>query len=272
MPADLPPRMQRKLEHLNKKLERRATRLERRMGPRHEGRGPHRGAELEAVAEHHARPTFGHRIAQSFIILMVAVAIATVLALLRDGRNTPEAAVALSFFIVGGTFGSVLVNLAFLQRFATRNTILDRLAHASMAGLFMLLGLAVALQGAHDHELASLILAPMAAVVVCDWNKRIRDGRLGKVDGWAAFWPAVVGAVTVCFVDAEEYLWLAAAICAAISVLTQATASMWPPAKGVPFTRPLGGQPREAIEASSAGGSAHDQWAPCRPTTTDSGR
>jgi hypothetical protein len=164
---------------------------------------------------------------------------------LTIGRGPVESRItAVGLFLVGATFGPLLAHLGFLQRSLTRNTLLDRLAYASMAGLFMLpafwlsaddidradpFGAARAgRELTSSDRLAYVILAPMAALLICNWNQRIEAGRRGKVDGRAAFWPAIVGLVTAHVADAGDYAWTAAGICAAVSLLTQAAAALWP--------------------------------------------
>jgi hypothetical protein len=225
----LPARLQQKLDHLTRKLEQKAERIERKFGPpRYPRPAPPVGA---------APPV--QRRGQVFILLAVTAAIAVALGLLTIGQGPAESRVAaVGMFLVGGTIGPLLAHLRFLQRSPTRNTLLDRLAYASLGALCMLPGFGLA-GGEVSEELARIILAPMAAMLLCDWGQRIEAGRRGKVDGRAAFWPAIIGLVTAHIVDAGDYGWTAAGICAAISLLTQAAASMWPVAKvaaGAPAT------------------------------------
>ena len=232
----LPPRLQQKLDYLTRKLEKKAARIERRFGP---PRG-----QRPAASPATAAPRV-HRRAQVFILLAVTAAIAVALGLLTVARGPAESrVVAMGLFLIGGTLGPLLAHLRFLQRSPTRNTLLDRLAYASIGGLFMLPAFGVASEEVDravqsesvlvrvqwtDHEhLAYIILAPVLAMLICNWNQRIEAGRRGKVDGRAAFWPAIVGLVTAHIVGAGEYMWTAAGLCAAISLLTQAAASMWP--------------------------------------------
>ncbi len=210
----LPARLQRKLDHLTHKLEQKAARLERKFGVR-QGVTPPTAPKV-------------HRRGQVFILLAVTAVIAVALGLLTMDRGPEESrVVAVGLFLIGGTFGPLLAHLRFLQRSPTRNTLLDRLAYASLGALFMLPGFGLA-GGEVSDDLARIILSPMAVMLLCDWGQRIEAGRRGKVDGRAAFWPAIIGLVTAHIVQAGDYAWTAAGICAAISLLTQAAAALWP--------------------------------------------
>ena len=235
----LPPRLQRKLDHLQRKLEQKTARLERKFGPR-------RGAPEVVVAPSPARLVPGvNRRAQVIILLLVTATVAVVLGLLTGaGRiRGPERAVALGLFMVGGTAGPLVAHLRFLQRSLMRSTFFDRLAYAAMAGVFMIPAWWFASDQVHDNRLTDIIIAPIAAIVICNWRRRIETGQAGRVDGWAAFWPGLIGLIACSIADNERYAWTAAGVCAAISLLTQAAASLWPlvsvagptPREGQPF-------------------------------------
>lgn len=246
--GELPPVLQRKLDRLNEKLERRAAKLEEYLGP---ARG------WGGVARH-AAPTRPRRGAQIFILLLVTAAIAAVLGVVSDGRpgSDPPPAVPLGFFLIGGTVGPLLGHLRFLGRAITRHPLLDRLVYASLAGIIMFPGYALASEEIRDPDLARIILAPLAAVLICDWGRRIEAGRRGDVSARSSFWPGAVGLVTAAIVDSDQYMWSAAGVCAAISLLTQAAAGMWPVARTVSVAS---GKPAE----TSGGG------APAAETTGD---
>lgn len=241
--AELPPALQRKLERIQKKLDQRAAKLEQYLGPARGWGG------LGQHTRHAARP---RRRAQIFILLLVAAAMAMVLGVVGGGRapaGAPPPAVPLGFFLIGGTFGPLLGHLRFLGRALARHPLLDRLVYASLAGVIMLPGYALAAEEIRDPAFARVILAPLAALLICDWGRRIEAGRHGEVCARSSFWPAVVGLVTAAIVDADQYMWSAAGLCAGMSLLTQAAASMWP-----------------VSTATSAGPGAAGHAAP--PTTT----
>ncbi len=231
----LPPRLQHKLDHLTRKMEKKAAKLERKLGRR-------------AGAAPAAPPV--HRVAQLFILLAVTLAIALGLGLWTMHQGLPESRVlAVALFLIGGTVGPLLAHLWLLQRSPTRNTLVDRLAYASLAGLFMMPAHGLA-SGEISDDLARTILAPMAAMVICGWNRRIEEGRRGKVDGWAAFFPAIVGLVVAHIADAGAFAWTAAGMCAGIALLTQAAASMWP------VVRTAGAAPAPAPSPGGSMGNA----------------
>lgn len=212
----------RRLEHLARRLEHKAAKLERRLG----------GGALseQPAAADSPRPA---RRPQIFILALVAVAIAAVLGLLhpRGLRSEPPAAVPLLIFLVGGTIGPLLVHLRFLSRALTRNALLDRLAYGSMAALFMLPGYLIAVEEIRSADLARVILGPLAAIVLCDWGRRIEEGRGGKVGGWQAFWAGLIGLVAASVAGADECMWIAAGVAGGVSLLTQSAAGMWPVAR-----------------------------------------
>lgn len=220
----LPERMQRKLEHLQQRLEQKAAKLERKYGPPREPR-PRRPRPLPAP-----KPAYsGSRVAQTVILLIIAVAVSVVLGLIAPlGNHGPEGVVAIAFYILGGTFGPLITHLVFLRRLMTRNPLLDRMAYASVGGIFMLLGFAVAMEGANEGELGSVILSPLVMLLLCDWGNRIEEGRMGKFSGWTAFWPAIIGLIVAGMADVDDFTPVAIGVCAAIALLTQSAAGMWP--------------------------------------------
>ncbi|MCK4343631.1 MAG: serine/threonine protein kinase, partial [Phycisphaerae bacterium] len=222
--APLPTHVQRKLDRFAHKLDHKAAKLERRFGRRGGWKKRHAAADN--------KPRINRK-PQIFVLLTVTVMIALVLSLLAGGGGDDIAprTVALAMLIGGGTVGSLLVHLRFLRRSPIRKSLFDRLAYASISLLFMLPVIGIA-DEINEHELAAIIVAPLAVLVLCNWGRRIEQGRTGKVDGWAAFWPAVIGAIAAGFAGAEEFIWIAAGVCAAMSLMTQAAAAMWPLPRG----------------------------------------
>jgi hypothetical protein len=78
---------------------------------------------------------------------------------------------------------------------------------------------------------AYVLVAPLAALAICNWTRRIEIGRTGQLSGGQVFWPAIVGliAASIVDVDAEEYgyHWVAAGFCAAQALLVPAGAALW---------------------------------------------
>jgi hypothetical protein len=164
---------------------------------------------------------------QVLTLLVVVVAVAMGLGLISGNGDWPQAAVAVGLFLIGGTIGPLLAYSKILQRNLTRNSFLDRIVYAGTAVVFMIPAIAMS-----DAELDSdfaLLAVPIAATLfLCNWTKRIEDGRRQRIRGGQAMWPAVLGLIGAAMVEADEYMWVGAGICATLSLLTQATAAMWP--------------------------------------------
>ncbi len=228
----LPPRLQKKLDRFSKRLEGKARRLEKRFGAREAQQQPPRRhvAAAPPAAQRMDMPeaSGGSRVAQVFLLLVVTVAISAVLAVMQGATGGPEAGFGLFFFLWGGTLGPLVMHLAVLQRIPGRSWLIDRVAYASAAGFFMLPAFALGTEVDTRGEFSAMIVAPMAAMVFCDWARRLEAGRAGEVNGWEAFWPALVGLIAAAIADADGWVLVAAAITGAISLLTQSLASVFP--------------------------------------------
>ncbi len=163
---------------------------------------------------------------QVFTLLVVVVAVAMGLGLI-SGTRLPEAAVAVGLFLVGGTIGPLVAYFKILQRNLTRNSFLDRIVYAGTAVVFMIP--AIAISGDEIGMSFARLAIPIAATLfLCNWTKRIEDGRRQRIRGGQAVWPGILGLIGAGMIDAEEYALVAAGMCATLSLLTQATAAMWP--------------------------------------------
>ena len=223
-PVPLPAQLHKKLERLSRRLDQKAAALERKFGPGH-AHG-HRQAERHVAVDGRQRPA---RFTQTFVLLAVTVMIAVMLSMLCGGRgdDIAERAVALVLLIVGGTVGSLLTHLWLLRRSPARRSVLNRLAYASVSLPFVLPVFGIA-DDMHDRQLGYLVFAPLLVLIFCDWASRIEQGRTGKVEGWDAFWPGVLGAIAAAVTGAHDMFWVAAGVCATMSLMTQAGAAMWP--------------------------------------------
>lgn len=224
--SPLPPPLQARLDRLAQKMQQKAAGLEQRFGPgaTRSSFPPHAATDPPAVDA----PAGGRR-AQLLIHAAVAIGIAVVLSFIIGGSKVPEQAVALTMFIAGATAGPLLVHLKLLRSSMNRSVIVDRLAYAALAALFMAPGIGLAYDELHNREFARIALAPIVALVLCDWTKRMDVGRTGKVRGWDAFWPALFGFLTlVCANCDQKYAFAAAAVCATASILSQSLAGLWP--------------------------------------------
>ncbi|MEW6249524.1 MAG: hypothetical protein AB1716_02675, partial [Planctomycetota bacterium] len=141
-----------------------------------------------------------------------------------------------ALYLIGGTIGPLLVH--FHVRRGVNRGAFDRLAYASVAGVCMSPGLIAAAAAGHGDQFARVALAPLAAMLICNWSRRIEAGRSGHVRVWSAVWPGIVGLIVAGALDTHDNLMLVSGLlCAALSMLTQAAASAWRQA------RPHAGEP-----------------------------
>jgi len=215
---------------------------------------------------------------QFFLLTVVMIAVAIGMALVSHTSNPPATAITLMMYLAGGTLGALLAYFKFARRALTRSPLLDRLAYAGLATAFMAPGLgpAAAVRG---DALVVVFLAPIAALLLCDWSQRAEDGRRGIVSGGAALWPAVFGFIATAIGGAKEYALLGAGLCATLSLLVQAGAAMWPfrvgelPIAGTARSRPPRARtmptPAAPVTASPAPAAAP---APERAPTADGER
>lgn len=207
-------KLQQKVDKFARKLEKKADKL-RQKGKAWAGREAGSGV-----------PGAGRK-GQIFVLLAVTVAVAIGLSLLGGrGSDLDQRAAALAFCIAAGTFGPLLTYFRFLVRSPARGQMWDTLTYLAITALFMIPAFGVASDVSGDF--AGVMVAPLAVLLLCNWTKRIEAGRRGTVSGGAAFWPAVIGLIAANIVDAEEYGLVAACVCATMSLMTQAGASVWP--------------------------------------------
>lgn len=243
-----------RLARLERKYEGKLDKWERKLAQR----GFRRVAEPKAAkardqgtaASPPGRITAGHRFGMILLLLAITGALAfagVLLAEVRGGvRNEPAVFFGLFFLMSGAVVGGLIAHFGFLQRIPVRNPFLDRLAYASTAGIFAMLALAPF--SATHRDLRVIVAAPLVAMVLCDWSTRIEQGRRGDVNGWSAFWPAIIGLACSAMLDAEEFSLLGGAATGAIVLLTQSAAGMWP----------VGGRARHGAWTAAPAGSGAD--------------
>ena len=191
---------------------------------------------------------------QFFILIAVAAAVGIGLSLLGSPERREERAVALVFTILAGTFGPLLAYFKFLLRSPARSRMWDRLTYVGVTVLFMIPAFGVASES--GEGMMGATFAPLAAIFLCDWTSRIEAGRRGQVNGGAAFWAGLVGLIAASFAGSHTYYVAAACVCATMSLLAQAGASMWPVVPGSAPRWQAGGRrgPRAAAWAAHIGG------------------
>ncbi len=226
----LAQRLQQKVDKLSRRFQQKAERL----GRVHGWAGRHAPAEFGGVAAPARRR-------QMFMLLAVIVAVAIGLGVISGGANEAQRAVALGLAMAAGTFGPLLTYFRFLRASPARGGLWDRIAYTGMTAVFMIPAFGVASDlSVLGDPLARMLLAPLAAVILCDWTARIEAGRRGLVRGGQAVAPAIVGLVVASFAAQGSYGLTAACVCAVMSLLTQAGAAMWPYARGVQPAGPVG--------------------------------
>ncbi len=200
---------------------------------------------------------------QVLTLLLATIAVAAGLGA-ASGLRLPDSAIALAFMLAGGVCGPLTAHFFLLKRNLLHNPLLDRVVYAGAAALAMIPGIDIAVDVSEDGHFARLAVGVLAALVICDWNHRIEEGRRLKVSAGAAFWPAVIGLVAGSITGGDEYQWIGAGLCGALSLLTQAGASIgYEPsalARGSPITMPppiAGGEP--PVEGRAV--SLEDAWA-----------
>ncbi|MFH1748392.1 MAG: serine/threonine-protein kinase [Planctomycetota bacterium] len=216
----LSEKLQKKAEKLSRKFEKKVSRLGGQWThqPRYTAPAPTTGAP--PGGRPHGRK------GQIFVLLAVMVAVSIGLGVLFGGRFSGELATALGFGLAAGTFGSLLTYLKFLQRTPARSPMWDRLAYVGVSALLMIPAFAMAAEVAKPAT--HVLLAMLAAMLFCDWTHLINTGRVGTIRGKLAFWPAIVGLIVAAVAGGGHYLFMSAAACGALALLTQAGAALWP--------------------------------------------
>lgn len=225
--GELPDRLRKRADRLTARLDKRIERFERRAGRKtaRDAARPGRGSPppIPPAAPVPAVPVAaGARVSQTVVLLTTSAAVAVVLGMVAGGRM-PETPISVWFHLAGATGGLVLAHLAVLRNSLAANWFTERMAYGIIAALFMVPGIAIA----DDARTVEKLAIPMlAAIVLCDWGRRIEMGRMRHIEAGEAFWPAIIGFVVGGMTRTQPVV--AAGACAALSLLTQTAAAMWP--------------------------------------------
>ncbi|MCG3128397.1 MAG: Serine/threonine-protein kinase PknD [Phycisphaerae bacterium] len=250
--GQLPQRLQKRADRLAARLEKRVARIERRAGKkagaeaRHAGRPAPPPIPMAGGAATSPVPA-GSRASQAVVLATTSVAVAIVLGMVAGGRM-PETPISIWFHLAGATGGLVLAHLAILRNTLAANWFTERMAYGIIAAICMVPGIAIA----DDARTVEKLAIPMlASIVLCDWSRRMDMGRMRHIEAGEAFWPAVIGFVAGGMTRTQPVV--AAGACAALSLLTQTAAAMWP-RSAAPRTTGVagGGRPAAAGAAPSA--------------------
>lgn len=215
-----------KTSELHEKLARKAGKIEEKLFRKQWKGGAAAGAS-EPPAGPAENPLQGKsRILHALVVCGATLAAALVIGMLSGRRATEERVVFLFFGLVSVSAGAIFAHLVCLPRIITRSPVLDRIAYGSLGALFM----APFLIGAYEETptFAPILLGPLAALIFCDFGRRIEAGRRGSISGSDAIWPAIVGMIAAGIADAERMTPWAGAVTGLFSMLVQAAAAMWP--------------------------------------------
>ncbi|MBI5864976.1 MAG: serine/threonine protein kinase [Planctomycetes bacterium] len=183
---------------------------------------------------------------------VLVLAGAALLALLTPSGNE-ETVAALALYLAGGVIGPLLAHVRILPHMHVRSGFVDRLLTAALGFVFMLPGLAA---GSGSGHVERLIIPMTLCLLVCDWGRRVAQGRAGVVNGGSAVWPAIVGLIATSFGKASgEFALVGAGLCAAMAIATQLAASLWP----APIA-PLSARPPQPPQPPADPGIRDRKW------------
>ena len=221
---------ERLIRRLRGKADQVARRLEEKLDRRERKRAEK--ARAKQTAKQAKQAARSGRRGQFFVLIAVGVAVGIGLSLLGRGPYQEERAVALVFSILAGTFGPLLAYFKFLLRSPARSHLWDKLTYVGVTAMFMIPAFAVASEA--DKGMLEATFAPLAVIALCNWTGRIEAGRRGQVNGGPAFWAGIVGLIIAMFAGGGNFAITSACVCATMSLLAQAGASMWPVTPGSP--------------------------------------
>ncbi|MBK8915208.1 MAG: serine/threonine protein kinase [Phycisphaerales bacterium] len=212
-----------RLQRLERKFEKRAEHWHRRI----ERQGLKATPPPSRMGNNTPRVGFGAKVVRTAVLLVISVTVALVLGLLSRNRDTPEAAVTFGLFLVGGVIGGLVARLVCLPRMGETHWLFDRLVFGCVGGAFMAPGLATAEEC--RPELHELIAGPVAMLLCINWRRLIDNARAGDFDGAAVFWAGLICFISAIFTEHRGSTSFAAAgLGAAIALILQVAAGMWP--------------------------------------------
>ncbi|MGE3180959.1 MAG: serine/threonine-protein kinase [Phycisphaerae bacterium] len=217
----LPQALGKRMKRYRRKLDQKVAKLEKRIG--------RSGAPTIPPPPPPTGRRRRSRFAQMLVVVAIAVASSLGLSFAVDaGYHQPAFVVSLAFYLLGAIVGPMVVYFKFLQPEFGEASLFDRLVYVSAAALFMLPGLVVA-SDFESEQFSLLFLPPLVVIGLCNWTKMIENGRHGEVSGKGAVWPAIIALPVSGILDAHEnVMFVAAGLCGAVALLTQALAATWP--------------------------------------------
>lgn len=212
-----------RLHRLERKFEKRAEHWHRRI----ESQGMKATPPPSRMEGGLPRVGLGAKFVRSAVLAVVVVSLSVVLALISRNRRVEEAAVALGLFMIGGVIGGLAARLFAIPRMGATHWVFDRLVFGCLAGALMAPGLAAADEC--SPELHELIIGPVAMLLLLDWRRLIDNARAGEVDGGAVVWSGLICFISAVFTEVRgSAMFAAAGMGAAIALLMQMAAGMWP--------------------------------------------
>jgi serine/threonine protein kinase len=168
---------------------------------------------------------------------------------LLSGTGKEEAAIAMALLMVGGLLGPLVAHFKIAAHVPANNWVLERFLYAASALVFMIPGIAIALEELRSDEFARISIPIIIMLMLFDWPARIEKGRAGRVEGASAIWPGIVGLIAGLPATDGDYAWQAAGACAALALLIPSAAGIFPHrSKPSP-----GGTPEEEAMLAAAG-------------------
>ncbi len=161
------------------------------------------------------------RLLQIIVLAMITVGVAFGLMFVSD--REPVTVFVLAWYMLGGAFGASIGAWAAATLLDTRHWFFERAATAGVAAAMMSPAVILAEEQLGD-EAVMAGLALCASLLICDFVRRVRHGRQGRIDGDEAWTPAITAFVLALVLGAEDFLLATAGCGAMLALLTPAIA------------------------------------------------
>lgn len=230
LPREVAEKFKKKAAKYAKKLEKQAEKLRRKGGELMGHEYPHEYAETAPAPQRGGIFRRGRR-GQLLVLAAVAIAVGIGLGQLTR-RGSEDETIAVIFAILGASIGGLVAYFKFILPGPWRSKGWQRLTYAGVSMIFLIPAIAIA--GDFSDEMGRMAFVPVIIMLIFDWSKRVRHGLSGEVRGGEAVGPGIMGLIIAGILDAEGYELVAGGICATVSLLTQAGASLWGPVTARP--------------------------------------
>jgi len=244
-------KVRRKAERTRTKLHRKAQRIGAKLRKRF-GEDVVVEAKIHEGLNRRVKPFVKARWPQLAVIAMAVVAISTLLTVFY--HRGEDVGVAVGMMLTGGTVGVLLAHFVLVRRILTKSAFMERLAYATTAGLCMAPGITIASDEVNQN-VARVAIAMIVTILLFNWKERVEDGRRQSIDGGSAFWHGFIGLIAGAMADSVP--WMAAILCAALSMTVQAAAACWPVGVARSASPGQGGAERKRRDGSIEGEVEH---------------